>query len=65
MLVVIIFLFISIGAAGYVIFFRVVVAVDLDHGCPGPISAVVIDGLDSMSSQGGTEAPKIEHGEST
>ena len=64
-LVLIIFLFLSIGAAGYVIFFRVVVAVDLNYGCPAPIVAVDYDRAGSMSNQGGSLEPKIIDGEST
>ncbi|NNK56022.1 MAG: hypothetical protein HKP44_01785 [Desulfofustis sp.] len=63
-LVLIIFLFLSIGAAGYVIFFRVVVAVDL-HGCQAPIAAGVIDRAGSLNYQGGAEDLKTERGEST
>ena len=63
-LVLIIFLCISIGAAGYVIFFRVVVAVDLDHGCVAPITAVVFERAGSMNDQSGAAYPKIAHGES-
>ena len=63
-LVLIIFLCISIGAAGYVIFFRVVVAVDLNHGCPAPLAAVVFDRAGSMNNQSGAASPKKAHGES-
>ena len=65
LLVLIIFFFISIGAAGYVIFFRVVVAVDLDHGCPTPIAAVVFDHAGSTNKPSDAEYPEIAHGEST
>ena len=62
--VLIIFLCISIGAAGYVIFFRVVVAADPDNRCPAPIAAVVFDRAISMNKQSGAEYPMITDGES-
>lgn len=44
-LALIIFFFISIGAAGYVIFFRVVVAAELAHGRAIPRVAIIIDDM--------------------
>ena len=61
-LVLILFFFLSIGAAGYVIFFRVVVAVE-HKGFPVPIASVVSDRAGSWTHRDGAEFPKIEHGE--
>ncbi|MGI9537820.1 MAG: divergent polysaccharide deacetylase family protein [Desulfocapsaceae bacterium] len=44
-LALIVFFFISIGAAGYVIFFRVVVAAELAHGHTTPRVAIIIDDM--------------------
>ena len=62
LLVLLIFFFLSIGAAGYVIFFRVVVAVDL-KGSPVPIAAVESDQASRWHHQTGAEVPKTAHGE--
>jgi hypothetical protein len=65
LLVLVLFLFISIGTTCYVIFFRVVVAADLDRTSPASIAAFVIDRAGSMSNRRGVVNPKIEHGERT
>lgn len=44
-LALILFFFISIGTAGYVIFFRVVVAAELAHGHATPKVAIIIDDM--------------------
>ncbi len=44
-LALILFFFISIGAAGYVIFFRVVIAAELAHGHVTPKVAIIIDDM--------------------
>jgi hypothetical protein len=61
-LVLILFFFLSIGAAGYVIFFRVVVAVDCTD-VQAPIAAVMSDRADRWTHQDAAESLNIEHGE--
>ena len=61
-LVLILFFFLSIGAAGYVIFFRVVVAFEY-KGYQVPIAAVVSDRVGGCNHKEGAEFPKIVHGE--
>ena len=52
-LALIVFFFISIGAAGYVIFFRVVVAAELAHGHVSPKVAIIIDDMGHERELGG------------
>ncbi len=63
-LVLILFLFLSIGAAGYVIFFRVVVAAELDHGRALSQAADVLQAGVKGSDPGTGESELSAHGES-
>ena len=61
-LVLILFFFLSIGVAGYVIFFRVVVAVDC-KASQAPIAALASEQAGGRNDKEGAESLKIEYGE--
>ena len=63
-LALIVLLFLSIGAAGYVIFFRVVVAAELDYGQTGSGAAPTIEAGNAAGNPGAGNGEATLHGES-